>query len=131
MKQQYVCTVDRMAGEENIKLAVQHLQKAVFEKTRQMKDMLKDFDRQRKDLEHDITKLSKDVSINTAIAADGGQSDARRATAASAAASLKGEIDERRTQISRLHDQVKDQVKGIELEIVAINEDISDVQQLR
>jgi hypothetical protein len=103
-----------MSGEENIKMAINHLQKAAAEKGREAKDMSTELDRQRKDLEKDIDRLKTDIQRHDAIVADSKQSEAIRVVAAKAIPTLKSEIQERQQQISQAHDTMKSSVQALE-----------------
>ena len=119
-----------MAGEDNIKLAISHLDKATFEKMRHIKDLQSDLDRQRKELEKDIDRLGKSIAVNATLASNGDQSDARRVVATKAVSTFKSETDELKRQISQLHDTTKDEIKNTESDIMTLNDCSSNLKRI-
>lgn len=120
-----------MAGEENLKLALKHLERALLEKNRAIKDLRVGLDRQRKEIEKENDQIVKDIAKYTALAALNDKSQSQRQSAAATVATLKSEVEENRRRQQEVHDTIKDQIKGLELEIVAITEETNKLKDLR
>lgn len=120
-----------MAGEENLKLALKHIERAMYEKNQAIKDLQTELDRQRKDIEKETSDIVKDIARYTAMASLADKSQQQRQSAAATVSTLKNEVEENRRRQQEVHDTIKDQIKGLELEIVALTDEMNKIKDLR